>query len=276
MRICYVDESGDTANLTDAVCNIQPVFVPAAVVLQQALLSATTIEFLRLKQTFFPGQIPKTGHYLDSMAEIKGADLRRNLRAGPRKVVRQTIGFLDHFVDLLERQHARIVGRVWIKGIGRPIDHAAIYTSSVQSIFGSFQHLLTREDDTGIVIADSRRKPQNRQVAHSIFTQKFRLSGDHYDRVLEMPTYGHSENHVGLQIADLLCSALLFPMAVHAYCSGHLTNLHLDPAYAVLKDRFGQRLKRLQYSYHDNVGHFRGGITVCDHLAERSGIHLFQ
>jgi hypothetical protein len=58
-------------------------------------------------------------------------------------------------------------------------------------------------------------------------------------------------------------------MAVYAYWSGHLTNLHLNPAYAALKDRFGQRLKRLQYSYHDAVGHFRGGITVCDHLAER-------
>ena len=30
------------------------------------------------------------------------------------------------------------------------------------------------------------------------------------------------------------------------------------------------------YSYHDSVGHFQGGITDLDHLAERSGIHLFQ
>jgi hypothetical protein len=32
-----------------------------------------------------------------------------------------------------------------------------------------------------------------------------------------MPTFGHSENHAGLQLADLVCSALLFPMAMDAY-----------------------------------------------------------
>jgi hypothetical protein len=65
-------------------------------------------------------------------------------------------------------------------------------------------------------------------VSHSIFTQKFKAEGDQYPRVLEMPTFGHSNNHVGIQIADLLASALLYPMATCAYCRGHVSNVHVD------------------------------------------------
>ena len=61
------------------------------------------------------------------------------------------------------------------------------------------------------------------------------LAGDQYPHVLEMPTYGHSENHVGLQLADVICSALLFPMAVSAYCVGTVTNLHVLPEYGELR-----------------------------------------
>lgn len=32
-----------------------------------------------------------------------------------------------------------------------------------------------------------------------------------------MPLFAHSDNHVGLQVADLLASTLVFPMAAAAY-----------------------------------------------------------
>ena len=36
---------------------------------------------------------------------------------------------------------------------------------------------------------------------------------DAYDRLMEMPMFGHSDNHAGIQAADMICSAFLFPMA---------------------------------------------------------------
>jgi len=45
-------------------------------------------------------------------------------------------------------------------------------------------------------------------------------SGDLYDRLIELPTFAHSDNHAGLQVADAMCSALLTPIAVNTYCAG--------------------------------------------------------
>jgi hypothetical protein len=67
-----------------------------------------------------------------------------------------------------------------------------------------------RQDDLGFVIADSRMKRVNTQVSHSIFTQKFRTTGDTYDGIVEVPAFSHSDNHAGLELADAICSALLF------------------------------------------------------------------
>ncbi len=77
------------------------------------------------------------------------------------------------------------------------------------------------------MVIDSSAPKLNSAMAHSIFTQKFKATGDSYGRMLEMPTFGHSENHVGLQLADLLASGLLFPMASHCYCTGHVQNVHV-------------------------------------------------
>lgn len=276
LRIAYLDESGDTAPLASATSLTPPVFVPAAVILKQTRIQPLTTDFLRLKQRYFPALMPRTGHYLDCVrTEIKGAEIRRDLRLGRKTLIRHHLGFLDQFMSLLEKHDAKIVGRVWIKGIGKPINPTALYTSSVQNICSYFHHFLEREDDVGFIVADSRTAPQNSQVAHSVFTQKFSLHGDRYERLLEMPTYGHSENHVGLQVTDLLCSALLFPMAAFVYCSGHVTSVHVNPAYERLRARYGARLKRLQYRYSD--GHRSiGGIMVCDELTRRSGVHLFS
>src|SRR5467141_3622389 len=114
----------------------------------------------------------------------------------------------------------------------------------MQTICETFENLLSTAGDSGMVICDSRDPFKNAEVSHSIFTQKFKAGGDQYPHLVEMPTFGHSENHVGLQIADVLCSALLFPMACYVYCTGYVHNLHVRPGFAVLKARYGGRLER--------------------------------
>ncbi len=169
-----------------------------------------------------------------------------------------------------------IVGRVYIKGINIPMKNREVYTAAIQSICAYTHALLCEKDQTGMVVADSRTKSQNAVVAHSIFTEKFRRAGDKYGRILEMPVFGHSENHAGLQIADLVVSALVAPMACYAYCRGHINSPHVDTKYGVLKQRFGRRLERLQFRYAGPDGRMRGGLTVCDSLTQRSGGALFH
>ena len=88
------------------------------------------------------------------------------------------------------------------------IGSQAVYTSSIQAIYSGFDNFLTEQSDFGFCIADSRSKPKNVNVSHSIFTQEFQLATSFYSRVLELPTFSHSGNHSGLQLCDLLCSAL--------------------------------------------------------------------
>jgi hypothetical protein len=167
------------------------------------------------------------------------------------------------------------MGRVLVKGIGAPINGRSVYTCAIQTIFSAFQSYLSLIDDTGIIVMDSRRKDQNVNVAHSIFTQKFQAGSDPLHQVLEMPTFGHSENHVGIQIADILCSALLFPMATHSFCFGHVNNVHVQTGYDVLRTRYGNTLQGMQHRYQDPNGKWRGGIVVNDVLMQRPGAGLF-
>ena len=276
MKIAYVDEAGCTGALPSRTSAIQPVFVQAAVVVDQAELRGLTLDFLQLKARFFPSLGAGTGHFLDRvLSEVKGADLRRQVCAPGRRLRRQALGFLDSLVALLEKRQTQIVGRIWIKGIAQPFNGRAVYTSSMQHIFRYFEHLLAASQEVGLVVADSRTKPQNAVVAHSILTQKFAAAGDAYPHVAEMPVYGHSENHVGLQVADLLCSALLFPMATASYCRGHVSSVHVQPGYALLGARYGGRLRALQHRYRNGAA-FRGGLTVSDAIAGRPGRLLFE
>jgi len=280
MHVCYVDEAGDTGELTSATAKIAPVFAIIGLAVPHPCLRALTTEFLNLKLRFFPSarSSSTTSHYLDAVLfEIKGGELRKTIASGNRDAQRHALGFLDKIVSLLTHHQVRLFGRIWIKPIGAKFDGRAVYTSSMQRICNDFQHLLRTTSSNGFVVADSRDKRQNSNVSHSIFTQKFQASGDRYSRILEMPTFGHSDNHVGLQIADLVCSALLFPMAVHAYCAGHVNSIHVRPGYYVMGQRYGSTLKALQFRYEDpETGLRRGGLVVSDGIRQKSGSWLFK
>ncbi len=277
MFYCYLDESGCTGALPNATSEIQPVLVVGGLVLTQDHLRQFTQDFLALKQRYFPNLLPRNAQYLDwILKEVKGSDLRRDIRSGNRNERRHAIGFMERIIDLVERHHARLIGRIWVKGIGHPFNGTATYTYSVQSICQYFQKFLAWQNSTGIMIADSRDKVRNARVSHSIFTQKFRAAGDGYDRILEMPVFGHSDNHAGIQVADLICSAMLFPMATFAYCYGHVQSTHVNIRFSQIRDRLGSRLEHLQYRYQEQSGKWTGGITVSDAISQTHGSALFR
>lgn len=126
------------------------------------------------------------------------------------------------------------------------------------------------------MIIDNSTPGVNSNVAHSVFTQKFKSAGDSYPRLLEMPTFGGSDNHVGLQIADILGSGLIAPMAGRAYCDGHITGPHVHPRYDEIKQRFGSRVSSLQFAYRDQKGDRCGGFIVSDKLGNRHSGYLFR
>lgn len=276
MFFFYTDEAGCTGVLPSATSPVQPVFILAGIVLREDRLKPVTHDLLNLKQRYFPRLLPASANFLDWItAEVKGADLRRQVRGTNRDDRRHALGVMDKLLALLEKHDAKILGRLYVKPIGGAFNGKAVYTSAVQSLATDFQQFLHAANADGLMIMDSRNKLLNVNVSHSVFTQKFKAAGDAYDRLLEMPLFGHSDNHAGIQAADLLCSALLFPMAAYAYCQGHVHNLHVDMQYMRIRDRFGERIKRLQFRYQDANQWWRGGITVSDGIGHQKGALLF-
>jgi hypothetical protein len=280
MQILYIDESGDLGALPAAPPpngNDQPVLVIGGIIVDASKLEALTQDFLHLKSQWFPGLPYPSANHLDKIIpEIKGSEVRRSATRGNRNQRRHAIGFLDHILRMLQAHDVRLLARVWIKGLGQPFNGRSVYTSSIQGLYTYFEHYLTEKTDFGFAIADSRDHLKNVTVAHSVFTQKFRASSTVYSRILELPTFGHSENHAGIQICDLICSALLYPIAAEAYCTGYVANLHVQAKAAQLRQRFGQILKAMQHRYQDPTGRWIGGIVVSDDLAQRNAGLMFR
>ena len=266
MYVCYLDEAGCTGALPSPNTQIQPVFVLGGVFIEESKIQSMTHDLLALKRRFFPNRLPETALYHDWMAaEIKGADLRRHARSTNRNDRRFSYYIIAESLKILNELNAKLVCRVYAKQIGHPFDGSAVYTSTVQSICTAFQNFLISKCSRGIVIADSRNKGKNANVSHSIFTQRFRAAGDPYSALLEVPTFGHSDNHAGLQMMDFICSALLFPITAQVCMARHLLDhTHNSPLYLKLRARFGQDIKNLQYRYQDGKGNWHGGIKLVD------------
>jgi hypothetical protein len=98
---------------------------------------------------------------------------------------------------------------------------------------------------------------------------------DAYPTLPEVPLFAASDNHAGLQIADLLASTMVFPMAVAAYCVPQSTNPHSSSRYREVGRSSAGRIRALQYRYHDEDGKGRGGLVVSDPVGKQSGSRLF-
>ena len=156
-----------------------------------------------------------------------------------------------------------------------------MYTTATQYICSEFNSFLTEKYSKGVIIADSRSHQLDVQTSHSIFTKKFKYDGDEYPRLIEMPVFGKSDNHSGLQVSDILCSALLFPFASHAYCLEHakrLKNIHVQPCYQQLRLAFHRRISGLQYRRPDPKDSTRkiGGVYLSNQLDRKPAKLLFQ
>lgn len=263
MQLCYVDESGDTGMFVADERNSQPVFALCALLLDQTKLEGLTRRVIELKQQFFPALGQHAAHWHDWLKiELKGADLRRALRERNHRSTRHAMGFLDAVMALLEHHSVRLAARIYVKKPGEAFNGTHVYSAAMQHLAMIFEEWLASKNDKGIMVLDSRNKPKNVPVAHSLFTHNFRAQGPAYRYMAELPLFGHSDNHALLQVADWLGSAFLTPMACRAYCAAHEnTCVHADPVFEVVRNRFGQRIKALQFRY-ERDGSKHGGIYV--------------
>ncbi|GGU74301.1 DUF3800 domain-containing protein [Lentzea flava] len=274
MHLCYLDESGGSEP-PDQSPNATPVMVILGLIIDASLVPALTRDFLALKRRHFPGRFP-TGPALNHvLTEIKGSELLQMTRSDSRNKRRQAHIFRLELLDLVTRYDCKVVGRVWVKEKGKSLKVTASYCYAVQDISLHFSQFLLANRSHGLLIADGRTQAQNIQVAHSVFTQKWRTGGDPYPPMLEVPLFAHSDNHVGLQIADLIASTLVFPMAAAGYCTQARTLAHSSPRYKEVTKAHGEALKDLQFRYRDETGRWRGGLVVSDPVGKRPGSALF-
>ncbi|RST07654.1 DUF3800 domain-containing protein [Streptomyces sp. WAC05374] len=275
MHICYLDESGG-CEPDNAGPSATPVMVIMGLIVEAAKVPALTRDFLDLKRRHFPGRFAQ-GPALDHvLTEIKGSEILQMTRSTSRNKRRQAERIRKDLLSIMEAHDGMIVGRVWVKASGVALKPTPSYCYAVQDIARHFGEFLQVNSSEGLIIADGRVHASNVKVAHSIFTQKWRTGGDPFGSLREVPVFSHSENHVGIQCADLIASTLVFPMAASAYGPGVHGNPHNSGTYHEVRKVFGERVKGLQYRYRDETGKWRGGLVVSDQKTQRPGSLLFK
>lgn len=276
MQILYVDESGCTGRLPLDSDRIQPLLCIVGIVLPQPEVDSFTRAWINLKRRFFPDLLPPRARLLDwQLVEVKGSELRKAIRSESRRSRRHAFGFLDHSIDILREHNARVIARLWIKTPGAAFNGRSTYTFSVQAMCRCFHRYLQQIDDHGLVIADSRLPDPNSQVSHSIFTQKLKQDGDAFPRILEPPVFGHSDNHAGLQMTDILASAFFFP-AFGQFCfAGRVLSIHLHPQYELIARRYASAIQEMQLCIGSGA-EIERGIVVSNSFTRRGAKHFFD
>lgn len=185
MHICYVDESGDSGTLTQGsgAASCSPFFIISGLIIDQQRLSNVTYELIEAKRRFFPNKLPpdlsKKGCVKSSpahldwiLAEIKGCDLRRSVRKGSVKEKQTAIGFIDNCLKILEDHNVKLLGNTLIKKVGNVNSDAIFYGHSILKIASKFELFWEAHNESGLLIADSRKTSENERTTHTLFTQK--------------------------------------------------------------------------------------------------------
>jgi hypothetical protein len=85
-----------------------------------------------------------------------------------------------------------------------------------------------------------------------------------------MPVFGHSDNHAGLQMADMVCSAFLAPIACAVYGGPYAKwNRHCNSGYLDIRERFGQRLAARTFTWKDYHDQTCASLVVSNPVSKR-------
>jgi len=270
----YLDESGDTGTLSLVDKRMQPTFCISGIIIPESRLMQISHEWVDIKKQFYPKLCSHGRRWDWHTIEIKGNEIRSAIRSSSRKR-RHAFGFIDKTIDLLKSHNCAIVSRVCIKTPGIIFKGNSVYTSSVQALCENFQEYLLLNNAKGVVVADSRSQKPNVAVAHSIFTMRVGNSGDSYPNMADVPLFGHSDNHAGLQIADIIASSLITPICINHCVPRDQKNKHSNPKYGLLAERYCTDLETLHFQYGPTV-HRRGGLVISNPVSKIGTASLFD
>lgn len=274
MYFAYIDESGGTEDpLQDKsstpVRTIVTLMVPASAIPQ------LTRDYVALKTKYFYQKMQSARSLDLILAEVKGSELLKMTRSSSRNKRRAADRFRTELLRLVANHGGLITARVWVKSHGQSLDDRKTYGQAMQDASQHFNALLEERDDIGVIVADSRNHESNRQVAHSVFTQMWRAGTNPYPRVAEVPMFAASENHAGIQIADLIATTLVFPMSIAAFCVPVRGNVHDPRRYAEVRRKFSSHLRQVAYKYKADKW-TRGGIKVSGDLGTKTQSMFFE
>ena len=266
---CFIDESGDRRGLLSEArrSQAQPVYVVLGLIMSDAALAEITPEFVEIRKSVSPVE-----------SEVKGNKLRGDIKQslgsgiGPAGFVA-----LKAALQLLDRADIRVTGRVSVKPTEKNFDGNGAETRALEFIVENFSRFLQKEKVEGGIVFDSRGSgpdsKENKQVERAM--QKapgFSRPG------LRKPTFSRSEDCIGLQLADWICSALIAPPAATAYCDGCARlrgSPHIHENYLQMRDQYGgDWLWRRQLRFQTG-GKPRWGLEVDDPRGRSSAL-LFR
>lgn len=262
MHVLYLDESGSAETLCRIHPESTPVFVLGGVCVDIKEQRGLVWDFLKLKEEFNPHLQKK--QLSDAIAyEMKGSSLRSDIRSTSRRRRRRAISFIHQLIELLNDHKAKVVAKVNMKNVDETHNDVSQYSACNRWVLNSFDKYLAEYKTEGIAILDSRTKVKNSPLVSNVVTAMYRRGGGDFSRLLDAPTFGHSDVHIGIQIADHIVSSLIFPMACYAFCSKYAWNTHVNTNYRILIENFGPALQELQMRYISKPSLERRGGIYC-------------
>ncbi len=268
MYLLYVDESGSTnAHAEPLLSGQTPLFVIASLALRAEHWRIVDRAYLDLKRKFFSKEITK-GADRAELYEVKGSEL---IRPGNR-TNRRNHTFVRKVFELCVENGMLGFGVIFRKNPTRPTPKTSMYTMGLQYLVERFNYCLdeihqgitpghTKPEAKGIIIADTRMRNLDLNVATSHLSFIFgHPLGLQCTRVIEAPTFTHSELSVGIQLADIF-AACLYAKNYRRNCRT-LTNA-MDYSHMSYVDHY---LDQLQWnSVLAYNGYYVHGVRYLDH-----------
>ena len=283
----FIDEFGDScsqssnASVLNNVQQSQPFIITTGTIIKTESLPKLTKELMDAKRHFFPKLLNKAArkHPLNWLSiEIKGASFKKRLRDNEAKHIKHYKNFFKKIISLLKLHKSKIISRIYIKPHDKKISFENIYTSSIQKMAEEFNIFLEKNETRGMIILDSRDHHRDKQVCYSLVTKMYNRGKNCYPNIIEAPTFGQDNNHIGLQLSDWLTSGLISPIVGYTYLNNlRPNNIHCHKNYKFLKDTFKNDLKYLQFRYkRSDDSRFYGGIYVSNPLTRKGSYEIFR
>jgi Protein of unknown function (DUF3800) len=221
MILCYVDEAGDPHPHQEPLFDGHtPLFCLTAVAVEAERWRDLDRALLGLKRTYFkpemeafatrnPGKRPE--HF-----EVKGTYLCKpsNARMHRNRV------FTLKILEILGKHRARLFAAIWRKDAANPSPPATIYNHSLQIVSERFHHHCSALGRKGLMIADSRTKALDFNVAAGHLSFLFgHHEGRTYTSIVEAPLFADSSLSAGVQYADIV-GACVYGNYYQRRCAG--------------------------------------------------------